>query len=115
MEISIRAIDLGFDIRALGIPVMLKPEVARVRYESLSIFPEDRQPLVAEGSYDAIVQELAAAGYDLVVDQTPNGRTIRFNRKTGEYEVQPHNDNYWISCNPLEEAHEAYNHPERFI
>ena len=85
MEISIKVIDLGFDTRALRLPVMLKPQVTRVLYESQSIFPEDRQPLVVEGSYDAIIQELTAAGYDLVVDQTPNGRTIRFNRNTGKY------------------------------
>lgn len=47
------------------------------------------------------------------VEQTPNGREIR-KRPDGKYEVQPHNDNYWIVVDTLEQARDAYEHPERY-
>lgn len=47
---------------------------------------------------------------DVVVCNTPNGREIR--RLPGcRFEVQPHNDNYWIECDSLEAAYRAY-HPD---
>ena len=42
---------------------------------------------------------------------TPNGREIRRNNATGKFEVQPHNDNYWVECDTLEEAFRAF-HPD---
>ena len=110
MEISIRSIDVGFDIRNIGQAVVLMPTVTKVLYETIG----DGKPMVAEGNYDSIVKELAAVGYDLIVDETPNGRVILYNRHTGKYEVQPHNDNYVLSCDSLEQAHNAYYHPELY-
>ena len=38
---------------------------------------------------------------------TPNGREIR-RTASGKFEVQPRQDNYWITCDTLEEAFRAY-------
>ena len=46
---------------------------------------------------------------DVVECYTPNGGEIR--RVGKSYEVQPHNDNYWITCATIEEAYRAY-HPD---
>jgi hypothetical protein len=45
-----------------------------------------------------------------MVEHTPNGREIR-RTANGKYVVQPHNDNYWISCDTLEDARLAYERP----
>ncbi len=45
-----------------------------------------------------------------VACHTPNGREIR-ELPGGKFEVQPHNDNYWIECATLEDAYRAY-HPD---
>lgn len=65
-------------------------------------------------TYDAMVRELAEAGYDLVVDTTDNGRNIQFCRTRMKYAVQPHNDNYVIFTDTLEQAHDAYHRPELY-
>ena len=43
-----------------------------------------------------------------VVCHTPNGREIRQNLDTSKFEVQPRNDNYWVSCDAIEDAYRAY-------
>lgn len=48
-----------------------------------------------------------------VVEHTPNGREIR-QRSDGKYEVQPANDNYWIVCETIEAARDAYEHPAKY-
>ncbi len=47
------------------------------------------------------------------VAQTPNGRDVR-RRTDGRLEVQPHNDNYWIAVDSLEQAMDAYYNPGKF-
>lgn len=49
-----------------------------------------------------------------VVGETPNGREIRKNLTTGKFEVQPHNDNYWLAVDTIEQARDAYEHPENY-
>lgn len=48
-----------------------------------------------------------------VVAHTPNGREIRL-LATGRYEVQPHNDNYWMDCASVEEAMVRYYDPHGY-
>ena len=45
-----------------------------------------------------------------VLCMTPNGREIR-RTHDGRIEVQPHDDNYWITVDTLDEAFRAY-HPD---
>jgi hypothetical protein len=45
-----------------------------------------------------------------VICNTPNGREVRL--VDGRYEVQPHNDNYWISCASVAEAMYRYRFPD---
>lgn len=45
-----------------------------------------------------------------VICSTPNGREIR-KREDGTYEVQPHNDNYWLQCRSVAEAMFRYHYP----
>lgn len=49
---------------------------------------------------------------DCVVEYTPNGREIR-RRTDGRLEVQPHNDNYWLIVDTVEQARDAFAHPEK--
>jgi len=50
---------------------------------------------------------------ETVVEHTPNGREIR-QQVDGRFAVQPHNDNYWIVVDTLDEARDAYEHPENY-
>lgn len=50
----------------------------------------------------------------VVIEITPNGREIRRRSEDGKFEVQPHNDNYWIAVDTLDQARDAYQHPERY-
>lgn len=45
-----------------------------------------------------------------VICSTPNGREIR-QREDGIYEVQPHNDNYWLQCRSVAEAMFRFHYP----
>lgn len=47
---------------------------------------------------------------DSVVTHTPNGREIR-EVAEGVFEVQPHNDNYWIRCSSVQEAMYRFHFP----
>src|SRR5690606_21584582 len=44
-----------------------------------------------------------------VVARTPNGRGIR--QEGEKFVVQPHNDNYWITCGSVAEAMYRYHFP----
>jgi hypothetical protein len=50
---------------------------------------------------------------ETVVGHTPNGRDIR-QTADGKFAVQPHNDNYWIECDTMKQALDAYEHPEKY-
>lgn len=54
-------------------------------------------------------QARSAAGH--IALYTPNGREVRI--VDGGYQVQPHNDNYWIRCRTLPEARRAFFGGER--
>lgn len=106
-DISLHPLDMGFDIRLHDQPVILNPKISAVKYETQAEKPEDRQTKTASGSYHEILTELQANGFQhIVADQTPNGRYIQF--ATGKYVVQPENDNYSITCDTLDQAHDAY-------
>ncbi len=45
----------------------------------------------------------------MVVCNTPNGREIR--EVNGKFEVQPHNDNYWLTCDSVAEAMYRFHFP----
>lgn len=70
----------------------------------------------ARRAYDRIIGERAPqrlhcvigapARGDAVVCRLPNNREVRL--RAGRYEVQPHNDNYWVACDSIEEALAVY-------
>lgn len=45
------------------------------------------------------------------VANTPNGREIRL-REDGLYEVQPHNDNYWLQSRTIAGCMYLYHYPD---
>lgn len=49
---------------------------------------------------------------EIAVEHTSNGREIR-ETAAGTFVVQPHNDNYWIECATIEDARDAYQHPDK--
>lgn len=57
-----------------------------------------------------------SAGKEPVVSTTPNGRNILLVR--GGFSVQPQNDNYWLNywltVASLDEALDAFEHPEKY-
>lgn len=105
-DISLAPIDCGFDPRAHSMPCVINPAMKMVRYEL-----HGQELNTVADTYDGLVRELAEAGYDLVVDTTDDGRSIQFCRKRMKYAVQPHNDNYVIFTETLEQAHDAYHRP----
>jgi hypothetical protein len=108
-DITLDPIDLGFDPRAHSMPCVIHPTMKTARYEL-----NGQNLNTAASDFDGMVRELAEAGYDLIVDQAPNGRNIEFCRKRMKYAVQPHDDNYVIFTETLEQAQEAYLHPEKY-
>lgn len=65
----------------------------------------------------AAIREAAKKGDWFIYAYTPNGREIRafeVDAKTTRYQVQPKNDNYWITTKTPEQALKAYHHPEKF-
>ncbi len=109
-HMSLRSIDVGYDPRPLGMHVELRPDLVVVDFEEQGDAGGSAKTVV--GDYDHIVRTLAAYGYGLIVDRTPNGRYIEF--AGGRYVVQPHDDNYLIRTDSLADAHEAYFDPAKY-
>jgi len=108
-EISVRAIDVGVDLRLHDMAITIPPYVTHVHHDGAEIGEE----LTAAGTHAEILEALAAAGYDnIVCDWTANGRNIWYTH--GQYHVQPWNDNYVMRVGSLAEAHDAYLHPENY-
>lgn len=106
-DASLLPIDIGFDPRDHDMAVSLNPAWTHVRYQTA---PGDEH--TATGSYHDIVRELATAGgFRVIADHTPNGREIGYSAKRGKYTVQPHNDNYLLYVDTLDDAHAAYADP----
>lgn len=103
-------LDFGADAKRLGMPVDISaPYVYHVRFVG-------RCGEVAEvrGSKTEIAMTLIDAGYPaVVVEQTQCGRGIWL-EPVGGFQVQPHNDNHWIATETLEQARDAYWHPEEY-
>jgi hypothetical protein len=49
-----------------------------------------------------------------LVEQSHNGRELRFDRNSRKFLVQPANDNYWAACDTLEDARLAFDDPASF-
>jgi len=69
-------------------------------------------PCIVAGTHREVCEVLSEAGYSIVAGQQPNGRDIRF--RSGKYETQPRNDNYWLRVDSLDDARDAYEHPEKY-
>lgn len=77
------------------------------------IGPNDR-PIAAGVMCKCSVSNFCPAhGPPRVVEMTPNGREIRL-AGDGKYEVQPHNDQYWVRCDTVEDARAAYHDPAKY-
>jgi hypothetical protein len=48
---------------------------------------------------------------EVTVSSTPNGRDIRLVK--GGFIVQPRDDNYWITVPSIDDAMDAFEHPEK--
>ena len=48
-----------------------------------------------------------------IIGESPDGRPI-LKLEDGTFQVQPHDDNYWITIETLDEVQEAYQHPENY-
>lgn len=105
---SVHPIDVGFD------PRVTETSVEVFSGQTVRYLTSDGEDKIATGTHDQIVRELAAAGYEIIAAKTPNGRNIEFSQTKGKYAVQPHNDNYLIFCATLEEALDAYHHPDKY-
>ena len=93
--ISLKAIDVGFDLRDCGMSVDLSREPDRllVNYDGGII----------AGTKQEVALALAAQGFAVITArQEKNGREIR--ARNGKFESQPPNDNYWKAFSTLAEA-----------
>ena len=91
--ISLKAIDVGFDLRTVGVPVDLSKEPERLLVEFDGGF--------FVGSRQEVALNLAGMGFAVVVARH-QGREIRVVK--GKFEAQPPSDNYWQSFDTLSEA-----------
>ena len=86
--VSLRPGDAGFDAKDPDTIVDISdPEIDHVLYLDL-----DGNPAEVWGSKLRIAGILADAGYNLIVERTPNGRQIRY--EDGRYIVRPDVD--WV-------------------
>lgn len=116
---SITAIDTGFDVRAQKMPVIF-PLTPGVRYR---LTHQTRHPKstasVSLGTAEEICLTILLCGYEVRVS-LPSGRYIaavlnRDGAKTSvQFEVQPKNDNYWITVANLSQALVAHDYPEMY-
>lgn len=111
----IASIDVGFDVRVHGMSVRLDLRPG-VEYQ-IDCDPRriGNRPLHKEtitGDAEALCRELVRRGYAIIAAETPNGRDIR--ATADGFEVQPHNDNYWLKTKTLAEAFDAFEHPENY-
>lgn len=68
-------------------------------------------------SHGTIIESELKVGETYVYAETANGREIR-GLKTPKgvvYQVQPKNDNYWITCRTPEQCLLAYDNPHRYL
>ena len=100
MSKTVRAIDVGFDLRHVGTPTALDdiPDGTEIDYDG----PDG--PLTARGDLESICRELAQAGYPIIAAVAPNGREIRCEPPTGMFAAQPPHDNYWAEFDSLQDA-----------
>ena len=102
---SIRAIDLGFDLRTENMPFRLIVE----KYAEIEYDGPDGKPAVAKGNLDQITRELDRNGYGpIIVSRNSDNRKIWF--ADGKYQVELRSmgtgreAEAWQSCKTLEEA-----------
>lgn len=100
---SVRAIDVGFDIRAHSMPVDLSDGPESMPYDGPG------GPAVATGTRDQIATTLARAGYICITSRTPNGREVRCEPGRPErFVMQPRLDNYWLKYPSTDAALAAF-------
>jgi hypothetical protein len=112
---SICAIDVGFDPRVhdMALAVPMKPgQHYKIRHDLQRVAGKPTSPCVTAGSPEEVCRRLLDQGYRIVASTTPNGREIRATESG--FEVQPHNDNYWIEVANLSQAFSAYAQPELY-
>jgi hypothetical protein len=61
VDVSYAAIDVGFDVRALGIPCVLPASARRIGYDR-----DGESYILVGGSTAAILAELREAGYTII-------------------------------------------------
>lgn len=117
---SITPIDTGFDVRVQKMPVVLnlRPGI------TYRLVHNTRHPnstgSVLIGTAEAICRSIIQCGYEVRIP-VPNGRHIEVVLKQGDaikpmlqFNVQPKNDNYWLSVANLSQALTAYERPELY-
>jgi len=105
---SLLPLDVGFDLK------LQKMTVDVTRLNLVIYLDQDGDRATVGGTPDQIAEALIQAGYHAaIVGLTDNGREIRYEQDR-KYHVQPHNDNYWLAVATLDEARDAYHHPEKY-
>ena len=100
MAQSLRAVDVGFDLReGPAVDISDWADGESVEYDG----PDG--PRTVHGTRDEIAMQLARAGYRVVTAHTPNGRDVRCEpKRPAQFIMQPTEDNYWMAYSSTAEA-----------
>ena len=71
-----------------------------------------RADLIEIGKDLAACERALASGHTPAISTTPNGRDIRL--APGGFQVQPENDNYWLTVPTIDAAMDAFERPENY-
>jgi hypothetical protein len=96
VNISLHALDVGFDLRLHGAVRLALP--LKGRHEVTHHLAGDcLRSVCSEGTLIEIAESLASSGYDVVPFCTKNGRDVRCfaGPPSRRWAVQQKNDNYW--------------------
>lgn len=106
--VSILPIDIGFDLKLHDMSVDI------VGVDSIKFEGKNGLEQTAYGPPHHIAMFLLENGYNsVIIARSPNGRNVIADNEG--VHVQPHNDNYWITVGSVEEAMDAYLHPEKYV
>lgn len=104
---SILPIDVGFDLKLHDMII----DIVGIDYIKFEGKNGLAQTITGPPHHIAIT--LLENGYQsVIIARSPNGRNIVADHEG--IRVQPHNDNYWITVKSVEEAMNAYFHPEEY-
>ena len=115
VKLSLTCLDVGFDPRVSADRIVLALPLRGVH--TVAYHPRGQKSAVrdAVGTLVSVAEELARAGYSLVVCQTANGRNVECRPSTSGmrtadvlsdivWSVQAKNDNVWMNGMTLESA-----------